>query len=623
VRFAVRCSVVGTALAWLIAVRCGPAQCDDYLPAPGKLDNQPALKRPLELDWRPPAPFVEAFPALYQAPFDAPLGFTGPSGVLPREEQSDPHFVPVEDRWRIGFPDWQRYEKGAGPDADAPYQYGQCCDPYNQNVLKGDYPILGQHTFFVLTATSETLVEPRQVPVQATVFESTSRPGEFDLFGRPGQFLAEQFFSLSFELFHGNADFRPVDWRVRLTPVFNINYVDFDELGVVNPSVLHGPARGRTFTSLEEFFVETKLADLSSEYDFLSVRVGSQPFVSDFRGFIFSDTNLGARAFGNLNGNREQFNLAVFDQFDKDTDSQLNSFRFKQQQVAIANLYVQDFVFPGYTAQWSVLYNHDRQNFHFDTNGFLVRPDPVGVFTPHTIDVAYLGWNGDGHINSININHAAYWAVGHDSLNPIANQPQDISAFMAALELSYDRDWTRFRVSAFYASGDDNPNNHHATGFDAILDNPNFAGGEFSYWQRQTIPLFGVNLTNRESLLPDLRTSKTQGQSNFVNPGLLLLNTGVDFELTPKLRLINNVNFLWFDSVEVLRTFTFAQHIDNFIGVDLSLGIEYRPLLSNNIIVTAGLSCLLTGTGFRDLYGDSNSSPYALVAGFVDLILRY
>ena len=227
------------------------------------------------------------------------------------------------------------------------------------------------------------------------------------------------------------------------------------------------------------------------------------------------------------------------------------------------------------------------------------------------------------NINSININHAAYWAVGHDSLNPIANQPQDISAFMAALELSYDRDWTRFRVSAFYASGDDNPNNHHATGFDAILDNPNFAGGEFSYWQRQTIPLFGVNLTNRESLLPDLRSSKTQAQSNFVNPGLLLLNTCVDFELTPKLRWINNINFLWFDSVEVLRTFTFAEHIDNFIGVDLSSGIEYRPLLSNNIIVTAGLSCLVTGTGFRDLYGDSNGSPSALVAGFVDLILRY
>src|SRR5207302_3371739 len=135
------------------------------------------------------------------------------------------------------------------------------------------------------------------------------------------------------------------------------------------------------------------------------------------------------------------------------------------------------------------------------------------------------------------------------------NRGQDISAGMAALELSYDRDWMRFRASALYATGDENPRNNHATGFDGILDNPNFAGGEFSYWQRQAIRLFGVNLVNRESLFPDLRSSKIEGQSNFVNPGLYLANFGVDMDLTPKWRLINNLNFLWFDSVRILRQF--------------------------------------------------------------------
>src|SRR4029077_17296102 len=151
------------------------------------------------------------------------------------------------------------------------------------------------------------------------------------------------------------------------------------------------------------------------------------------------------------------------------------------------------------------------------------------------------------------VNHAFYWALGHDSLNPIANTPQQISAQMAALELSYDRDWIRFRTSFFWASGDDNPRNGHATGFDAIFDNPNFAGGEFSYWQRQSVRLFGVNLVNRESLLPDLKASKIQGQSNFVNPGLYLANLGVDFEVTPKLRLVTNANFLWFERTQTLE----------------------------------------------------------------------
>src|SRR5262249_6652470 len=191
---------------------------------------------------------------------------------------------------------------------------------------------------------------------------------------------------------------------------------------------------------------------------------------------------------------------------------------------------------PGYTIEMSLHYDHDKPSFHFDKNNFLVRPDPAGVFQPHDINVAYLGWAGDGHINRININHAFYWALGRDSKNPISNCPNDINAQLATLELSYDRDWARFRTSFMFASGDHDPNNHHATGFDSIFENPNFAGGQFSFWQRQAIRLFGVNLVNRESLLPDLRSSKVEGQANFVNPGLLLFNLGADFDITPKFR---------------------------------------------------------------------------------------
>jgi hypothetical protein len=194
---------------------------------------------------------------------------------------------------------------------------------------------------------------------------------------------------------------------------------------------------------------------------------------------------------------------------------------------------------------------------------------------------------------------------------------------MAALELSYDRDWLRFRTSFFWASGDENPNNRHATGFDAIFDNPNFAGGEFSYWQRQAIRLFGVNLTNRGSLLPDLRSSKIEGQSNFVNPGLYLANFGVDVEVTPRLRLINNLNFLWFDSVRPLKQFVFQDNINQYIGVDLSSGIEYRPLLSNNVILTGGVATLIPGSGFKDLYNSLNHSIGPLFAVFADVILTF
>jgi hypothetical protein len=561
--------------------------------------------------------------ALLTTPIDPPLGFSGPSGVAPSEVQESSHFVPLEDRWRIGFPAWDRYGKGHPLLDDYPYVEGHWWDPFNQNVLKGDYPIIGQHTFLDITASTLLILEERQVPTPTTPFESTTRPDREEFFGSPNQFLYSQYFILAIDLFHGDAAFKPVDWRLKLTPIFNVNNLAVDELAVVNPDVRRGTTRGRTWFSLEEYFVESKIADLSPDYDFVSVRVGSQPFTSDFRGFIFSDINRAIRVFGTRLSNRDQFNLVFFDQQEKDTNSDLNTFQSRHQNIFIANYYRQDFIFPGYTAEVSLHYNHDGATFHFDKNDFLVRPDPVGVFTPHELDVVYLGWAGDGHIGRYNISHACYWALGHDSVNPLANQAQDINAQMAALELSYDRDWVRFRTSFFFASGDSNLTNKHATGFDTILDHPNFAGGDFSYWQRQAIKLFGVNLTNRQSLVPDLRSSKTEGQSNFVNPGLWLVNAGVDFDLTPKLRMINNLNFLWFDETEPLRTLIFQDRVSDYIGADLSAGFEYRPLLSNNIILNAGVSTLIPGSGFQDLYRRFTNRVNPLVASFLTMELAY
>lgn len=600
---------------------------DDRPPGPGaaRAERRPIiLHRPLDT---PPSPDVPAappdVPPYLQTPVDLPLGFAGPSGILPADAQESSHFVPVEDRWRIGLPFWDRYGKDHAHLDDYPYVEGHCADPYNLNVLKGDYPIVGQHTFLDITASNISFVESRLLPTATTPFESTNRPFEEDFFGRPNQLFFENFLLLSFDLFHGDAAFKPVDWRVKLTPVFNVNYIDVNELAVVNPNVLDGSTRGRTFSTLQEYFAEAKLADLNANYDFLSARVGSQFFTSDFRGFNFSDTNRAVRLFGTRLSNRDQFNLIYFRQAEKDTNSGLNTFRDRGQNILIANYFRQDFIWPGYTALLSVHYNHDPASFVFDRNEVLVRPDPTGVFQPHNIDAVYLGWGGDGHINCMNITHQFYWALGRDSLNPLANQPVDINAQMFALELSYDRDWMRFRTSLFWASGDNNINDSHGTGFDAIFDNPNFAGGEFSFWQRQAIRLFGVNLTNRESLLPDLRSSKIQGQSNFVNPGVLLLNFGVDLDLTPKLRMINNANFLWFDETNVLEQFTFDGRIHKSIGADLSTGFEYRPFLNNNVIAVFGLSTLIPGEGFRDLYDKLSKDVDPLVAGFMRMTLTF
>jgi hypothetical protein len=166
-------------------------------------------------------------------------------------------------------------------------------------------------------------------------------------------------------------------------------------------------------------------------------------------------------------------------------------------------------------------------------------------------------------------------------------------------------DYVRYHGSFVYSSGDSNAQDGRAGGFDSIFDNPNIAGGGVSYFTRQAVRLTGsgVNLVNRDSLVPDLRTSKEQGQANFVNPGLFLYNLGADVDVTPELTLTGNASYLRFDNTSSLQLLLQDNHIGKDIGVDLSLGARYRPLLNNNLILTVGASALIPGGGFSDLYG--------------------
>jgi hypothetical protein len=523
-------------------------------------------------------------------------------------------FQPDPDRWAIPMPDWDRYGNGD----ERPYAHSRTWDPFNRNKLKGDYPIIGNSTFLNLTAVSDTFFDGRRLPTPSG--ESTARPGEPGFFGKGRQLFVDQVFLFSFDLSHGDTSFRPVDWRIRITPALSVNYLNVQELGIVNVNVARGTTRLDSHAGLQEAFVEVKLADLSTHYDFISVRAGIQQFNSDFRGFIFNDNQPGLRVFGNLDSNRWQYNLAYFNFLEKNTNSGINSFALRNQQVILANAYRQDFLFPGYTAEFSVHYNIDQASIHYDDNGFLVRPAPIGDVRPHSVHAAYVGWAGDGHIGWLNLTHAFYQAFGNDSFNPLANRPVTIDARMAALELSVDKDWARFKTSVFYASGDGDPSSSRAHGFDSINDLPEFAGGIFSLWNREGIRLTGtgVLLTTPDSILPDLRSSKDEGQSNFVNPGILLVNLGTNLDLTPKLRGFINANYLQFMRTEPLELLLSQGDIRHPIGFDYSAGVRYRPPLTENITLTAGASVLTPGAGFRDIY-----SGKVLFSVFTDLRFQF
>ena len=499
------------------------------------------------------------------------------------------------------------------PRAETIYAESHWYDPFNRNRFKGDEPIwpelLGQQVFLDFTGSAQTFLDGRRVPTPTGA--SPAQPGSSAFFGNGGQFQLDQTFRFSFDLFHGDTSFKPLDWRIRITPELSLNYLDVQELGIVSPDVRNGTTRFAFHMGMQEAFVEVKLHDLSPNYDFVSARAGIQGFNSDFRGFLFVDEQPGLRIFGNLKSDRIEYNAAYFNLLEKNTNSGLNSFALRNQQVILGNIYIQDFLFPGYTAEFIGAWNKDDPGIHYDDNGFLVRPAPIGNVVnqgvgpiPHGIRVGYFGWLGSGHIKRLNLTHAFYQAVGEDTFNPIAGRPVTVNAQMAAVELSLDRDWVRFRVGSFFTSGDSNPRRGRANGYDSIVDLPNFAGGEFSFWNREAIRLTGsgVALTQEGSLLPNMRSSKNEGQANFVNPGIFLINAGADFDITPKLKGFTNFNFLRFMCTEPLEYVLFQSNIHHTVGEDLGVGVQYRPPLSENIIFTGGASMLQPGQGFRDIY---------------------
>jgi hypothetical protein len=520
----------------------------------------------------------------------------GAAGIRGREEPLFPDFDPLPDRWRIEPP---------------PYQLtvpSSIWDPYNQNPLKGDYPIPGFQTIFPrVTLASKTVIEGRRFPIASGV--STENPNEFNFFGSPDSVEIDEKIAARLELIKGATAYKPFDWQFLVEGVADVNSVWFWERGAVYPDVRDGTDRTLADVRLEQAFFEYHLADISANYDFISTKIGRQAFNSDFRSLIFQDTNQGARLFGTANSGRYQYNLIYFYQAEKDVVSNLNTFGLRDQQVAVANVYIQDFFFNGWTNEFSFHYNFDdgeEAGFVYDRLGFLVRPTPIGDPVPHNVTAYYLGWASEGHIGRINVSHAFYQALGTDEFNNIAGRETDINAQLAFLELSIDDDWLRYQTSVYFASGDDDARDDDANGFDSILDNPKVAGGEFSFFNRQSIRITdrgGAGLNQRLSLVPDLRSNKFLGQANFVNPGLLLLNVGASAEMTPTSTLIGNANYVQFVDSAVLETILGQRDIDDTAGVDLSLGVEWRPFLNNNIIVKGFGAIFQPLDGFRQIYG--------------------
>ena len=386
--------------------------------------------------------------------------------------------IAMPDRWRIV--DTLGYESSF-------------FDPYNANPLKADKPFSGEW-FFNLGVISDTIYEAREV-VTPVGSSSARRPGSIDAFGDSDQSSVNENLLVEMVLYKGDTVFRPPDYEFRLTTAFNYNYAQLDEVLGVNVDPADGKTRHDRHVGVQAAFVDKHLRNVSDRYDFDSIRVGIQPFNADFRGFLFQDNQLGIRLFGTRNNNIFQYNLALFQRLEKDTNSGLNDLgkSAREDYVFAANLYWQDLLVKGFISQFSFTHNSNQEEgeTYFDNNGFIARPASIGTEISRGYDVSYLGYSGDGHLGRFNLSTSAYYAFGNENPGVFVREKTDIRAGFFAAELSRDFDWIRPRASFLYASGDDDPFDSTAKGFDSIFENPQFAGSDASYWIRQSVPLVG------------------------------------------------------------------------------------------------------------------------------------
>jgi hypothetical protein len=187
-----------------------------------------------------------------------------------------------------------------------------------------------------------------------------------------------------------------------------------------------------------------------------------------------------------------------------------------------------------------------------------------------------------------------------------------VSAWLGLLDLRYPMDFITWRGAALYASGDGSLDDGKAKGFDSISDSINLFGGPASFFVGEKITVAGRTLVNLNSALPSFRSG---GRSNFVNPGVRLLNLGADFVLTPKVAAAVDVSSISFadtgalsESLDPNQFPAASAGIDKSVGTDASVALRWRPLLIDNFVLEVGASGLVPGDGLKELTGKDDTA---------------
>ncbi len=472
---------------------------------------------------------------------------------------------------------WRTYTLDGVP------QYGyHLWDTYNQNVIKGDFPLMDKwftetdvfqnFTYKARRNLDFTKVLPENKFISYNNFEDES-----NIFGTEIRHNDDRFFPANFRFHIDGA----VDWK---------NDINVFEAG------------SEGHAQLFDAFSDIQLHNFGSvNFNQMFLRGGLQNFKSDFHGLIFNDVGLGGRIFGNSLSNRLRYDFVFLKLFQKDAVSGLINFSAASDHtVMISRFTWEDFLVKGWNSEWSVHWNHDpRQVSGNQLN----------------LDTYYIGTTLNGNLGRFIFNPAIYGVFGTaDHLIDGEKVQHDVRAWTTVLDLEYPIDFWKLRVGYVYESGENgNSTSKTDTGFDAISDAVTLFGGPISYWVGEDIKYGKGDFTRANSFDPSLRG--VNNQANYINPGLQLVNTGFDATVTPRVALSFNLNWLYFNDIGTyttnnvvggVATTTTINHHN--AGIEENVFIRWKPFLrqiNDFVIVDTGFSVLQPLAGIKDAFGSS------------------
>jgi hypothetical protein len=470
------------------------------------------------------------------------------------------------------------------PDGRPEYNF-RLWDPYHQNILKADFPVAG-NWFVEANAFNNFVFKSRRNLDFSSVFADQITAGTLT-FVRHNNFVNENLL-FGAELRRFEDAFFPSDFRIRVNGVADYK----SDINAFNAGSHH---RAHLFDA----FVDVKLADFGggvdarSNFDLLFLRGGLQAFRSDFHGLIFNDAGLGGRLFGEAKRNRLRYDFAWLKLFRKDAISGFTDFtQPSAQQVGIARLTWEDFLRPGWNSEWSFHYNRDRRKI-------------TGSSETARTDTYYLGATFNGVFGRSQFNPAAYVVFGHaDQIVGGATERHSVAAFTALADWRFPLDFWTFRAGYLFASGDSNPADTRDTGFDAISDGVALFGGPLSYWVGENIRFGRGDFVRANSAFPSLRGAN--GPVNHINPGLHLVNAGVDVVLSPRFELAGNWNLVAFAASGAYTNRVTVT--DRMAGLEENVFLRIKPFLreaNQNVILDLGFSALHPRAGIKQTFQTS------------------